>query len=151
MLFLPQVRFNEDNAKCLFPGGRKTVRVSLKPISDYLILTICTRSLVCCRWRGKAAARDSPQLVDHPWRSLMLTLVPLSPKAPLTLAGENWGPQPWGAGRVLKGPAGVWDKGGGQACHCQAGGSGSKEKFSTSALSPSLRVCKSFSVRGSGK
>lgn len=112
MLFLPQVRFNEGNAKCLFPGGRKTVRISLKPISDYLILTICTRSLVCCQWRGKAAASDSPQLVDPPWRSLMLRLVPLSPKAPLILAGGDWGAQPRGAGRVLKGPAGVWDKGG---------------------------------------
>lgn len=51
----------------------------------------------------------------------MLTLVPLSPKAPLTLAGENWGAQPWGAGRVLKGPAGVWDKGGGSGLSLPGG------------------------------
>ena len=38
MLFLPQVGFNEDNAKYLLPGGRRNIIVSLKPISDDLIL-----------------------------------------------------------------------------------------------------------------
>lgn len=38
MLFSLQVRLNEDNAECLFPGERKNIIVSLKPINDYLIL-----------------------------------------------------------------------------------------------------------------
>ena len=38
-LFLSQVRLNEDNAKCLFPGESKNIVVSLKPRSDSVLLT----------------------------------------------------------------------------------------------------------------
>lgn len=58
------------------------------------------------------AASDSLQLMDIPQRSPTLRLVPLSPEVPSSLAGGVWGSQPWGAGRVLEGPAGVGDKGG---------------------------------------